>query len=73
MTRRGAAVRDPAPTLSLGREDDHFLFVSMARYQFNGLLEEEKPDGRGSAEKGTTRLAPCFWFYRKPWSLYRLT
>lgn len=29
-------------TLSLGREDDHFLFASMGRYQFNGLLKKGK-------------------------------
>lgn len=50
-------------TLSLGREDDHFMFISMVRYQFKGLLKEEKPDGHRSAEKGSMGIPPCFWFY----------
>lgn len=39
----GSWIHGAALTLRLGQEDDHFLFASMARYQFNGLLEEGKP------------------------------
>lgn len=42
---------DPALTLELGREDVHFMFASMARYQFNGFLKDQKPEGHGSIEK----------------------
>lgn len=40
-------------TLWLGREDVHFMFASMARYQFRGLLKDQEPEGHGSVGEET--------------------